>query len=51
LAFRFARAIVTLAISVDLKAWELEWEDALDPEDERTIPEVIVLIARLRGWM
>lgn len=32
-------------------AWNLEWEDELDPEEEYTIPEAIVLIARIRGWM
>lgn len=32
-------------------AWNLEWEDELDPEEEYTIPEAIVIIARLRGWM
>ena len=32
-------------------AWDLAWEDELDPEDQYTIPEAIVLIARLRGWM
>ena len=32
-------------------AWDLQWEDELDPEDEYTIPEAIVFIARLRGWM
>jgi len=32
-------------------AWDLQWEDALGPEDEYTIPEAIVLIARMRGWM
>ena len=32
-------------------AWDLEWEDSLDPEEEFTIPEAIVLIARVRGWM
>jgi len=31
-------------------AWDLQWEDALGAEDEFTIPEAIVLIARLRGW-
>lgn len=31
-------------------AWDLQWEDALGAEDEYTIPEVIVLVARLRGW-
>ena len=28
-------------------AWNLEWEDVLGPEDEYTIPEAIVLAARL----
>ena len=32
-------------------AWDLQWEDELDPEDEYTIPEAIVLVARMRGWM
>jgi Fe-S-cluster containining protein len=32
-------------------AWDLEWEDVLGPEDEFTIPEAIVLIARMRGWL
>ena len=32
-------------------AWALEWEDALDPDDQYTIPEAIVIIARMRGWM
>jgi Fe-S-cluster containining protein len=32
-------------------AWDLQWEDALGPEDQYTIPEAIVLIARMRGWM
>jgi Fe-S-cluster containining protein len=31
-------------------AWDLEWEDVLGPEDEHTIPEVIVMVARMRGW-
>ena len=31
-------------------AWDLQWEDALGSEDEYTIPEAIVLIARMRGW-
>jgi Fe-S-cluster containining protein len=31
-------------------AWDLEWEDVLGPEDEFTIPEAIVLVARMRGW-
>jgi Fe-S-cluster containining protein len=32
-------------------AWDLEWEDVLGVEDEYTIPEVIVLAARMRGWV
>ncbi|HXG59482.1 MAG TPA: YkgJ family cysteine cluster protein [Thermoanaerobaculia bacterium] len=32
-------------------AWDLQWEDELGPEDEYTIPEAIVLVARLRGWL
>lgn len=32
-------------------AWDLEWEDVLGVEDEFTIPEVIVLVARMRGWL
>ncbi len=32
-------------------AWDLQWEDVLGPEDQYSIPEAIVLIARLRGWM
>jgi Fe-S-cluster containining protein len=31
-------------------AWDLEWEDELGPEDEFTVPEAIVLAARMRGW-
>jgi Fe-S-cluster containining protein len=31
-------------------AWDLSWEDVLGPEDEFTIPEVIVMVARMRGW-
>jgi Fe-S-cluster containining protein len=31
-------------------AWDLRWEDVLGPEDEFTIPEVIVMVARMRGW-
>jgi Fe-S-cluster containining protein len=31
-------------------AWDLQWEDALGPEDEYTIPEAIVLAARMKGW-
>ena len=32
-------------------AWDLNWEDTLGPEDEFTIPEAIVMAARLRGWL
>lgn len=32
-------------------AWNLEWEDVLGPEDEFTVPEAIVMISRLRGWI
>lgn len=32
-------------------AWDLRWEDVLGVEDEFTIPEVIVLVARMRGWI
>lgn len=32
-------------------AWDLQWEDELGQEDEFTIPEAIVLIARMRGWI
>jgi Fe-S-cluster containining protein len=31
-------------------AWDLEWEDVIGSDDQFTIPEAIVLIARLRGW-
>jgi len=31
-------------------SWDLQWEDELGPEDDYTIPEAIVLIARMRGW-
>jgi Fe-S-cluster containining protein len=31
-------------------AWDLQWEDALGAEDVYTIPEAIVLTARMRGW-
>jgi len=34
----------------DAAAWDLQWEDALGAEDEYTIPEAIVLVARMRGW-
>ena len=30
-------------------SWDLQWEDELGPEDDYTIPEAIVLIARMRG--
>ena len=32
-------------------AWDLRWEDVLGVEDEFTIPEVIVMVARMRGWV
>ena len=32
-------------------AWDLQWEDELGPEDQYSIPEAIVLIARMRGWL
>ncbi|MFZ2491441.1 MAG: YkgJ family cysteine cluster protein [Thermoanaerobaculia bacterium] len=32
-------------------AWDLQWEDVLGPEDEFTIPEAIVMAARMRGWI
>jgi Fe-S-cluster containining protein len=32
-------------------AWDLEWEDILGTEDEFTIPEAIVLVSRMRGWL
>ncbi|MBV9496790.1 MAG: YkgJ family cysteine cluster protein [Acidobacteria bacterium] len=31
-------------------AWDLQWEDELGPEDEFTIPEAILLAARMNGW-
>ena len=31
-------------------AWDLQWEDVLDPEDEYTIPEAILLAARILGF-
>jgi Fe-S-cluster containining protein len=30
-------------------AWDLQWEDVLGAEDVYTIPEAIVLVARMRG--
>lgn len=32
-------------------SWDLQREDALGPEDEFTIPEAIVMIARTRRWL
>jgi len=32
-------------------AWDLQWEDELGPEDEYTIPEAIILAARMRRWL
>lgn len=32
-------------------SWDLQWEDELGSEDEFTVPEAIVLAARLRGWL
>ena len=32
-------------------AWDLQWEDELGREDEFTVPEAIVIAARLRGWL
>ena len=32
-------------------SWDLQWEDELGPEDQYTIPEAVVLIARMRGRM
>ncbi len=31
-------------------AWDLQWEDVLGPEDEFTVPEAIVMVARMRRW-
>ncbi|HYM59819.1 MAG TPA: YkgJ family cysteine cluster protein [Thermoanaerobaculia bacterium] len=31
-------------------AWDLQWEDVLGPEDEYTIPEAILLAARILGF-
>jgi Fe-S-cluster containining protein len=31
-------------------SWDLRWEDEVGPEDQYTIPQAIVAIARLRGW-
>ena len=32
-------------------AWDLQWEDELGPEDEYSIPEAIILAARMRKWL
>jgi len=32
-------------------AWDLQWEDELGPEDEYSIPEAIILAARMRNWL
>jgi Fe-S-cluster containining protein len=32
-------------------AWDLRWEDVLGVEDEFTIPEAIVMVSRIRGWV
>jgi Fe-S-cluster containining protein len=32
-------------------AWDLQWEDELGPEDEYTIPEAIILAARMRNCL
>ena len=32
-------------------AWDLQREDELGPEDEFTIPEAVVLVARMKGWL
>lgn len=32
-------------------SWDLQWEDELGPEDQFTVPEAIVIAARLRGWI
>jgi Fe-S-cluster containining protein len=34
----------------DRAAWDLQWEDVVGP-DELTIPEAIVVAARMRGWV
>ena len=31
-------------------SWDLRWEDAVGADDQYTIPQAIVAIARLRGW-
>jgi Fe-S-cluster containining protein len=35
----------------DRAAWDLQWEDVIEADDELTIPEAIVLAARMRGWL
>jgi Fe-S-cluster containining protein len=32
-------------------SWDLQWEDELGPDDEFTVPEAIVLAARMRDWL
>ena len=32
-------------------AWDLQWEDVIESDDELTIPEAIVLVAHTRGWL
>ena len=32
-------------------AWDLNEEDAVGPEDQYTVPEAIIAIARMRGWL
>ena len=32
-------------------AWDLQWEAELGPEDEFTVPEAVVMVARMRGWL
>ncbi|MGZ7030344.1 MAG: YkgJ family cysteine cluster protein [Thermoanaerobaculia bacterium] len=45
LNFRDASDVEKLTAS-----WDLQWEDAVGPEDAYSIPEAIVLAARMRGW-
>jgi len=39
------------AAEKEAASWDLQREDVLGPEDEFTIPEAIVMIARTRGWL
>ncbi|MGH7487032.1 MAG: YkgJ family cysteine cluster protein [bacterium] len=32
-------------------AWDLQWEDELGPDDAYSIPEAIILAARMRNWL